>query len=77
MFHVNKAVFVGIIIGIIIIIGIVFSLSDEDEIKNEQLSPDNEIELEENIDSKDNPIEVPSGRNLTVELSESIGIKTP
>ncbi|MGY5143376.1 MAG: hypothetical protein ACW9XH_02735 [Candidatus Nitrosopumilus sp. bin_32a] len=71
----NKAIVVGIIIGIVIIIGIAFSIPNE--MKNDELSSENEIELEENIGSEDNLIEVPSGRNLTIELSESIGIKTP
>lgn len=64
----NKSVIIGIIIGIVIIgMGITVSLSSTNN--NEQISEtDKEIE----------PIEVPqTGKNITVELSESIGLKTP
>lgn len=64
----NKSVILGIIVGIIIIgIGITVSLSSTNN--NEQISEtDKEIE----------PIEVPqTGKNITIELSESIGLKTP
>lgn len=64
----NKSVIIGIIVGIIIIgIGITVSLSSTNN--NEQISEtDKEIE----------PIEVPqTGKNITIELSESIGLKTP
>ena len=64
----NKSVIIGIIVGIVIIgIGITVSLSSTNN--NEQISEtDKEIE----------PIEAPqTGKNITVELSESIGLKTP
>ncbi|EGP94713.1 hypothetical protein [Nitrosarchaeum koreense] len=62
----NKSVIIGIIVGIVIIgIGITISLSSTNN--NGQIS---EIEIE--------PIEVPqTGKNITIELSESIGLKTP
>jgi len=65
---VNKSVIIGIIVGIVIIgIGITVSLSSTND--NEQIS-----EIEKEIE----PIEVPqTGKNITVELSESIGLKTP
>lgn len=64
----NKSVIIGIIVGIVIIgIGITVSLSSTND--NEQIS-----EIEKEIE----PIEVPqTGKNITVELSESIGLKTP
>lgn len=64
----NKSVVIGIIVGIIIIgIGITVSLSSTNN--NEQI-PETDKEIE--------PIEVPqTGKNITVELSESIGLKTP
>jgi hypothetical protein len=64
---VNKSVIIGIIVGIVIIgIGITVSLSTNN---NEQI-PETDKEIE--------PIEVPqTGKNITVELSESIGLKTP
>lgn len=64
----NKSVIIGIIVGIIIIgIGITVSLSSTNN--NEQI-PETDKEIE--------PIEVPqTGKNITVELSESIGLKTP
>lgn len=64
----NKSVIIGIIVGIVIIgIGITVSLSSTND--NEQIS-----EIEKEIE----PIEVPqTGKNITIELSESIGLKTP
>lgn len=63
---VNKSIIVGIIIGIVMIIGISVSISSNN---NEQVSE---------IDEKITPIEVPqTGKNITIELSESIGLKTP
>lgn len=64
----NKSVIIGIIVGIVIIgIGITVSLSSTNS--NEQI-PETDKEIE--------PIEVPqTGKNITVELSESIGLKTP
>lgn len=64
----NKSVIIGIIVGIVIIgIGITVSLSSTNS--NGQIS-----EIEKEIE----PIEVPqTGKNITIELSESIGLKTP
>lgn len=64
----NKSVIIGIIVGIVIIgIGITVSLSSTNN--NEQI-PETDKEIE--------PIEVPqTGKNITIELSESIGLKTP
>lgn len=64
----NKSVIIGIIVGIVIIgIGITVSLSSTNS--NEQI-PEMDKEIE--------PIEVPqTGKNITIELSESIGLKTP
>jgi len=65
---VNKSVIIGIIVGIVIIgIGITVSLSSTNN--NGQI-PETDKEIE--------PIEMPqTGKNITVELSESIGLKTP
>jgi len=63
---VNKSIIIGIII-VIIGVGITISLSSTNN--NEQIS-----EVDKEID----PIEVPqTGKNITIELSESIGLKTP
>ena len=64
----NKSVIIGIIVGIVIIgIGITVSLSSTNN--NEQISE---------IDKEIEPIEEPqTGKNITIELSESIGLKTP
>ncbi|QLH10129.1 hypothetical protein [Nitrosarchaeum sp. AC2] len=64
----NKSVIIGIIVGIVIIgIGITVSLSSTNS--NGQI-PETDKETE--------PIEVPqTGKNITIELSESIGLKTP
>lgn len=64
----NKSVIIGIIVGIVIIgIGITVSLSSTNN--NGQI-PETDKEIE--------PIEMPqTGKNITVELSESIGLKTP
>ncbi|MCV0413242.1 hypothetical protein [Nitrosarchaeum sp.] len=62
----NKSVIIGIIVGIVIIgIGITVSSTNN----NEQITED---------DKEIEPIEVPqTGKNITIELSESIGLKTP
>ena len=59
----------AIIVGIIIIIGIGITVVLSSTNNNEQISE---------IDKEIEPIEVPqTGKNISVELSESIGLKTP
>ena len=57
---------------IVIVIG--FSTLQNNDVKNDQ-----EVSTDTNLDENiiDETVSNPTGRNLTVELSESLGIKTP
>lgn len=62
----NKSIIIGIII-VIIGIGVIVTLSSTNN--NKQISE---------IDEEIIPIEIPqTGKNISIELSESIGLKTP
>jgi len=77
---VNKAIIIGIVIIVVITIGIASSLSSGDtEDKDEILMSEEDSSLEEIISIEEDLEEEPeqTGRNLTVELTESVGIKSP
>lgn len=83
----NKAVIIGIIIAVAIGIGIASSIPSmvsEKENEDEKITPlEENIALEEPITITEEEAEVEveepekTGRDFTVELTESVGIKTP
>jgi uncharacterized membrane protein YagU involved in acid resistance len=74
----NKAAIIGIIIVIAIVIGVVSSMSSMEKIGDEVLLTDKELVLDEIIPEEDLAEEPETtGKSITVELSESMGFKTP
>ena len=77
----NKAVVVGIsIIVIISIIGITYSASSNDPVETNLIEVEDELNLDATVPVEEDLVSDESsqtGRELSVELTESIGVKSP
>jgi len=74
---VNKAAGVGVIIAIIIGIIIVSATVSNDTVEVEETIPVEEtVDVEETIPVEET-VDEDEGKNITVELTESIGLKGP
>jgi len=74
----NKVAIIGIIIIIIIVIGVASSMSSMRKVGDDVLLTDNESILDEIVLEEDLAEEPETtGRNITIELSESMAFKTP
>lgn len=74
----NKGVIIGVVIIVVIGIGVISSMSSMENNEKEVLSSDEELILNE-ITPIEEDLEEPekTGRNITVELTETIGLKGP
>jgi len=76
---VNKVAIIGIIVVIAIVIGVASSMSSMEKIEDDVIPTDNEIILDEIIPVEEDLEEESesTGNSIAVELTESIGLKTP
>lgn len=74
----NKGVIIGVVIIVVIGIGVISSMSSMENNEKEVLSSDEELILNE-ITPIEEDLEEPekTGRNITIELTETIGLKGP
>jgi len=76
---VNKVAIIGIIVVIAIVIGVASSMSSMEKIEDDVIPTDNEIILDEIVPVEEDLEEESesTGNSIAVELTESIGLKTP
>lgn len=75
----NKVAIIGIIVVIAIVIGVASSLSSMEKIEDDIILTDKEIILDEIVPVEEDLEEESesTGNSIAVELTESIGLKTP
>ena len=75
----NKVAIIGIIVVIAIVIGVASSLSSMEKIEDDIILTDKEIILNEIVPVEEDLEEESesTGNSIAVELTESIGLKTP